>query len=309
VLSAPADSLNTIVAIVGATATGKSALALDLATQIGGEIINTDAMAVYRGMDIGTAKPTLAERRGIPHHLLDLLEVHQPLTVAEFQTLARRAIREVRSRQRTPILVGGSALYTRATLDNFNFPGTNPQLRGRLDAELATLGVAPLYDRLRQLDPDAAESIRPENGRRIVRALEVIELTGRPFKASLPEQRYHDSNTIQVGLDIDRPTLHARIAQRVDRMFQQGFVQEVEALIPLGLMTSRTAKSAIGYREVAASLIGEITTKEALERTIIATRKFARRQDSWFKKDSRVHWLSWNDSANAQLVQQIIGLG
>jgi tRNA dimethylallyltransferase len=200
-----------IVAVVGATASGKSELALDLAERLGGEIVNTDAMQVYRGMDIGTAKLPVAERRGIPHHLLDLLDVTEPATVAEFQRWARAEIAACRARGVAPVLVGGSALYTRAILDVFEFPGTDPAVRARYDAALAEAGPEVLHQRLAELDPAAAAGIVATNGRRIVRALEVIEITGRPFTASLPAHEYADPRTVQIGVDIDRPALDARI--------------------------------------------------------------------------------------------------
>lgn len=284
-----------VVAVVGATASGKTGLSLDLAERLDGEIVNTDAMQVYRGMDIGTAKLPEAERRGIPHHLLDTLTVRDPATVAEFQGWARAEIAEIRGRGRTPVLVGGSALYTRAILDRFEFPGTDDAVRRRLEAELAAVGPAALHARLRELDPEAAGRILVENGRRTVRALEVIELTGRPFTASLPTMEYVDPRTVQIGVDIDRPTLDARIEQRVDRMFADGFVAEVERLLAEGLAEGRTAGRAIGYREVAAYLGGELSLDEARERTVIATRRFSRKQDSWFRKDPRITWIPYDD--------------
>jgi len=284
-----------IVAVVGATASGKSDLALDLAEALGGEIVNTDAMQVYRGMDIGTAKMPPAERRGIPHHLLDLLDVTEPATVAEFQRWARAAIAECRSRGVVPVLVGGSALYTRAILDEFDFPGTDAEVRARYDAALVDLGSEELHSRLAELDPAAAASILPSNGRRIVRALEVIEITGRPFTATLPAATYADPATVQVGVDIDRPTLDVRIAARVERMWAQGFVEEVRRLADVGLRDGLTANRALGYRQVLAFLDGEITEAEAKEQTITGTRRFARRQDSWFRKDERVTWVGYDD--------------
>ncbi|WP_051217915.1 tRNA (adenosine(37)-N6)-dimethylallyltransferase MiaA [Nocardioides insulae] len=283
-----------IVAVVGATAAGKSGLSLDLAEALGGEIVNTDSMQVYRGMDIGTAKLAHAERRGIPHHLLDLLDVRDPLTVAEFQGWARAAVAELRDRGRTPVLVGGSALYTRAVVDRFEFPGTDPAVRARLEAELDRLGPARMHERLRALDPESADRILVDNGRRTVRALEVVEITGRPFTATLPRLEYVDPDTVQIGVDIDRPSLDERIARRVDLMLEDGFVAEVERLLDEGLMAGRTASMAIGYREVAAHLRGELTLGEARERTVIATRRFARRQDSWFRKDPRIVWVHFD---------------
>src|SRR5262245_33439884 len=213
-----------IVAVVGATAAGKTGLSLDLAERLDGEVVNTDAMQVYRGMDIGTAKLPAADRRGIPHHLLDLLDVTESLTVAEFQRLARAAIADIRGRGRTPVLVGGSALYTRAVVDRFEFPGTEPEVRRALEAELAEVGPAALHRRLVEVDAEAAARILPDNGRRIVRALEVITITERPFTASLPEHVYLERHTVQIGVDIDRPTLDGRIEQRVREMFDAGFV-------------------------------------------------------------------------------------
>lgn len=287
-------SLPPIVAVVGATAAGKTGLSLDLAERLGGEVVNTDAMQVYRGMDVGTAKLPLAERRGIPHHLLDLMEVSEPASVAEFQQLARATVAEVRGRGRTPVLVGGSALYVRAVLDHFDFPGTDPELRARLEEELAEVGAAAMHRRLAEVDPEAAAGILVENGRRTVRALEVVQLTGRPFSATLPRLEYVDPLTVQVGVDIDRPTLDARIAQRVEEMFEAGFVAEVERLLGRGLAQGRTASMAIGYREVAAYVAGELTLEEAKERTVVATRRFARRQDSWFRKDPRITWVPYD---------------
>lgn len=284
-----------VVAVVGATAAGKTGLSLDLAERLGGEIVNTDAMQVYRGMDVGTAKLPPEERRGIVHHLLDRLEITDPATVAEFQQWARDAVVELRARDVVPVLVGGSALYTRAVLDRFEFPGTDPAVRARLEAELDAEGSAALHSRLAAVDPGAAARILVENGRRIVRALEVVEITGRPYAASLPALEYADPRTVQIGVDIDRPTLDARIEQRVAEMFEAGFVAEVERLLAAGLAQARTASMAIGYREVAAHLAGEIGEEEARERTVIATRRFARRQDSWFRKDPRIVWVRFDD--------------
>ncbi|GAA1815373.1 tRNA (adenosine(37)-N6)-dimethylallyltransferase MiaA [Nocardioides marinus] len=281
--------------MVGATAAGKTGLSLDLAEALGGEVVNTDAMQLYRGMDVGTAKLPPHERRGIPHHLLDTLEVTEPATVAEFQGQARAVITELRGRGVTPVLVGGSALYTRAVLDEFEFPGTDPAVRARLEAELAEVGSATMHARLAEVDPESASRILVENGRRVVRALEVVEITGRPFSATLPRLEYVDPRTVQVGVDIDRPTLDTRIEQRVGEMFAAGFVTEVERLLARGLAQGRTASRAIGYPEVAAHLAGELSLDEARERTVVATRRFARRQDAWFRKDPRIHWVRFDD--------------
>ena len=284
-----------MVAVVGATAAGKTGLSLDLAEALGGEVVNTDAMQLYRGMDVGTAKLPPHERRGIPHHLLDTLEVTEPATVAEFQGQARAVITELRGRGVTPVLVGGSALYTRAVLDEFEFPGTDPAVRARLETELAEVGSAAMHARLAEVDPESAARILVENGRRVVRALEVVEITGRPFSATLPRLEYVDPRTVQVGVDIDRPTLDARIEQRVEEMFVAGFVAEVERLLARGLAQGRTASRAIGYPEVAAHLAGDLSLDEARERTVVATRRFARRQDAWFRKDPRIHWVRFDD--------------
>jgi len=295
-----------IVAVVGATAAGKTGLSLDLAERLDGEIVNTDAMQVYRGMDLGTAKLPVAERRGIPHHLLDLLDVTEPLTVAEFQGWARAAVAEIRQRGRTPVLVGGSALYTRAVLDRFDFPGTDPDVRRDLEAALAEAGAPALHHRLAEVDPVAAAQILPDNGRRIVRALEVVTITGRHFSATLPELVYVDLRSIQVGVEIDRLSLDPRIEQRVKEMFDAGLVDEVRRLLDAGLAEGRTARTAIGYREVTAYLAGETTLDEAIEATTVATRRFSRRQDSWFRKDARVTWVGWDDPARVDRALQAV---
>ena len=284
-----------VVAIVGPTAAGKSDLSLSLAEELGGEVVNTDSMQVYRGMDIGTAKLGVEERRGIPHHLLDLLDVTEPATVAEFQGWARDVIADCRGRGVTPVLVGGSALYTRAVLDRFEFPGTDPAVRRQLEDELAEVGPEAMHRRLTAVDADAAAKIEPGNGRRIVRALEVVAITGRPFSASLPELRYHYPDAHQIGVDIPRPVLDERIALRVQRMWEAGFVDEVRRLADRGLREGRTASRALGYQQVLAFLDGEITEEQALEQTVTGTRRFARRQDSWFRKDPRITWVGWDD--------------
>jgi tRNA dimethylallyltransferase len=289
------NELPPVVAVVGPTAAGKSDLSLDLAERVGGEIVNTDAMQVYRGMDIGTAKLPPDERRGIPHHLLDLLEVTDPATVAEFQSRARAVVDDCRARRVTPVLVGGSALYTRAVLDRFEFPGTDDAVRRRLEDELAQVGPAALHERLRGLDPEAAAKVLPGNSRRVVRALEVIELTGRPFTASLPERRYFYDGTVQVGVRIPRPVLAERIELRVRRMWDDGLVDEVRRLVARGLRDGRTASRALGYRQVLAFLAGESTEAEAFDATVVGTRRFARRQDAWFRGDPRIAWVDWDD--------------
>jgi tRNA dimethylallyltransferase len=286
-----------VVAVVGPTAAGKSDLAVDLAAHVGGEVVNGDSMQIYRGMDVGTAKLTPPQRRGIRHHLLDVLDVTEPATVAQFQQWARAAIDDCRSRGRTPVLVGGSALYIRAVLDRFDFPGTDPDLRARLEDELAERGAERMHAVLAEADPAAAAQILPSNGRRIVRALEVIRLTGRPFAATLPERTYFYERVCQVGVDVPRPVLDERIALRVDQMWAAGLVQEVRRLETAGLRRGRTASRALGYAQVLRHLAGEIDEDEARERTVSATRRFARRQDAWFRKDSRIGWLPYDDPA------------
>jgi tRNA dimethylallyltransferase len=284
-----------IVAVVGPTAAGKSDLALGLAEALGGEVLNTDSMQVYRGMDIGTAKLSADQRRGITHHLLDLLEVTAPATVADFQTWARVAIDDCRARGVPPVLVGGSALYTRAVLDRFEFPGTDPAVRRRLEDEAEEVGGPALHERLRDVDAVAAAKITPSNTRRVVRALEVVEITGRPFTASLPELHYFYDGVHQIGVDVPRPVLDERIARRVQQMWDAGFVAEVRRLASVGLREGRTANRALGYQQVLAYLDGQITEREAVEQTVNATRRFARRQDSWFRKDPRITWVAHDD--------------
>ncbi|CAL9401076.1 tRNA dimethylallyltransferase [Streptomyces sp. enrichment culture] len=280
-----------VIAVVGPTAAGKSDLGVFLAQRLGGEVVNADSMQLYRGMDIGTAKLTPEERGGVPHHLLDVWDVTVTASVAEYQRLARERIDALLAAGRWPILVGGSGLYVRGAVDNLEFPGTDPQVRARLEEELALRGPGALHARLAAVDPEAARAILPGNGRRIVRALEVIEITGQPFTANLPG---HDSvyDTLQIGVDVPRPELDDRIARRVDRMWAAGLVDEVRALEAQGLREGRTASRALGYQQVLAALAGECTLEGARAETVRATKRFARRQDSWFRRDPRVHWLS-----------------
>ncbi|WP_182879343.1 tRNA (adenosine(37)-N6)-dimethylallyltransferase MiaA [Microbispora sp. H10949] len=282
-----------VIAVVGATAAGKSDLAVELALRLGGEVINTDSMQLYEGMDIGTAKLSLQERRGVPHHLLDIWPVTRTASVAEYQRLARPLVDDLRSRGRVPVLAGGSGLYVRAVLDDLEFPGTDPDARDRLEKELAETGPAPLYDRLKSLDPVAAENILPSNGRRIVRALEVIELSGRPFSATMPSyDAVYDS--VQIGVEVPRPVLDERIELRVARMWEAGLVDEVRELAGRGLAEGRTAGRALGYAQVLRFLAGEWTEEQARAETVRATRRFARRQESWFRRDPRVVWLPFD---------------
>jgi tRNA dimethylallyltransferase len=279
-----------VIAVVGPTAAGKSELALRLALEIGGEIINADSMQLYAGMDIGTAKLTVAQRGGVPHHLLDIWDVKQTASVAEYQRLARDAIADIQRRGLVPVLAGGSGLYVRAALDPLEFPGTDPELRAKLEDELARSGPAALHQRLTGLDPVAAAAILPSNGRRIVRALEVIEVSGRPFSATLP--RYESLYpVVQLGLAVDRAELDDRIAARTAQMFAAGLVDEVTRLERAGLREGKTASRALGYAQVLRFLAGECTQEEAGAQTVLATKRFVRRQESWFRRDPRVTWL------------------
>ncbi|GCD99820.1 tRNA dimethylallyltransferase [Embleya hyalina] len=288
-----------VIAVVGPTAAGKSDLGVALARALDGEVINTDSMQLYRGMDIGTAKLTVAERGGVPHHLLDVWEVTSSASVAEYQRDARAVVDDLLARGRTPILVGGSGLYVRAVLDDLEFPGTDPEIRARLEAEAERVGPGPLHARLAVADPPAAAVILPSNARRIVRALEVIELTGRPFTATLPTHRsLYDS--VQIGVDVPRPVLDERITARVDRMWAAGLVEEVRELERVGLREGRTASRALGYAQVLRMLAGECGDEEAREDTVRTTRRFARRQDTWFRRDPRIEWL---DHARADLLE------
>ncbi|HVX45178.1 MAG TPA: tRNA (adenosine(37)-N6)-dimethylallyltransferase MiaA [Mycobacteriales bacterium] len=277
-----------VLAIVGPTATGKSSLAAELASTVDGEIVNADSMQLYQGMDIGTAKPTPEQRDAVPHHLYDIWPVTHPASVAEYQRRALEVIRQIHDRGRLPVLVGGSGLYVRAVVDRIEFPGTDPQIRSRLEHELAAIGSEALHARLSTVDPAAAAAILPSNGRRIVRALEVIEMSGRPFSATLPTYT-PDPGYCQIALD--RDDLDERVDARVEQMWRDGFVEEVRGLLPLGIREGRTASRALGYAQVLGYLAGESTSDEAKERTALETRRFVRRQRSWFRRDPRVHWL------------------
>ncbi|MFE3492313.1 tRNA (adenosine(37)-N6)-dimethylallyltransferase MiaA [Streptomyces sp. NPDC059175] len=296
-----------VIAVVGPTAAGKSDLGVHLARELGGEVVNADSMQLYRGMDIGTAKLTREERGGIPHHLLDIWDVTEAANVAEYQRLARAHIDRLLAAGRTPVLVGGSGLYVKGAIDVLEFPGTDPAVRARLEAELQERGSGVLHARLTAADPDAARVILPSNGRRIVRALEVIEITGKPFTANLPG---HDAvyDTVQIGVDVARPELDERIALRVDRMWEAGLVEEVRTLEARGLRAGRTASRALGYQQVLGALAGECTEDEARAETVRATKRFARRQDSWFRRDPRVHWLSGGVADRAELPHRALAL-
>lgn len=295
-----------VLAIVGATATGKSDLAVDVAERLGihglrVEVINADAMQLYRGMDIGTAKLPETERRGVPHHLLDVLEVTQEASVAAYQRDSRRAIADIQEAGHVPLLVGGSGLYLRAALDRLEIPPTDPQVRESYQQLLDDIGVTRLYALLRDRDPVAAAAIEPRNGRRIVRALEVIELTGRPFSATMPRREYA-SPALQIGLREERATLDARIEARVERMWAVGLVEEVRALVPRGLRDGPTASRAIGYEQALAQLDERMSQEQAIAATQLATRRYVRRQESWFGADPRVEWFA---SASADLAEDV----
>ncbi len=282
-----------LIAVVGPTATGKSDLALALAEALDGEVINADALQLYRGMDIGTAKLPPAMRRGVPHHRLDVLDVTQEASLAAYQRDARAARDEVVARGRVPILVGGSGLYVRAVLDRLEIPPTDPAVRVRLEREAESTGAEPMHARLAELDPVAAIAILPGNVRRVVRALEVIELTGRPFSATLPKPQYHRP-AVQIGLDAPRDVLDERIAARVERMWKDGLIDETLALVAEGLLDGRTAPRALGYAQVLRMFEGELDDVAARADTIVTTRRFARRQESWFRRDQRITWLPFD---------------
>jgi tRNA dimethylallyltransferase len=290
----------TPIAVVGPTATGKSDLALALAERFGGEVVNADAMQLYRGMDIGTAKMPVAERRGVPHHLLDVLSVTETASVAAYQRETRAVVEDLLAAGKPPILVGGSGLYVQAVLDDLKFPGTDDAVRERFEAELASLGSEALHQRLQTLDPAAAIAILPSNGRRIVRALEVIELTGQPFSANLPKPGPARYGTVQIGVDREVSELDSRVDLRVDVMFASGLESEVRALVRLGLRDGKTASRALGYQQVLSAMDGACTIDFAAEETKRATRRFVRRQRSWFRRDQRITWL---DGARPDLAE------
>lgn len=278
--------------ICGATATGKSELAVALAGEISGEIVNADSMQVYKGMDIGTAKLHEEERGAIPHHLLDILNVREDSTVAWFQDLARTTIDEIHSRGRDVIIVGGTGLYIKAIVDDLNFPDTDPVIRSRLELEVVEQGAAALFARLEKLDPAAALAIDQANTRRVVRALEVIEITGRPFTANLPrEESSRYPNAYHFGLSQDRESLDTRVSNRVDAMWEAGLIDEVQSLVGEGLRDGVTAQKALGYAQVLQMLDQVLTSEQAREETKRVTRQYIRRQDTWFSRDSRLHWL------------------
>jgi tRNA dimethylallyltransferase len=299
-----------LIAVVGSTGTGKSELAIRIAEAMrqdgqAAEIVNADAMQLYKGMDIGTAKLPIAERRGIEHHLVDVLEVTQESTAAEYQKIARAKILEIQSRCAMPILVGGSMLYVAAVLNNFEFPVRDKDLRASLEQELLDLGPNAMHQKLVQLDASAASRIDPENGRRIVRALEIVTLTGEPFAAALPDEIESWQEVLEIGVRMDREILVAKLAERVREMWSRGMVEETEALTSKGLRESVTAGYAIGYAQALAQLDGELSQEQAIESTIKLTQKYARRQMSWFKRDTRINWL---DALDQEVTSSAIAL-
>jgi tRNA dimethylallyltransferase len=295
-----------VVVICGATATGKSDIAIEVAQSIGAEIINADSMQLYKGMDIGTAKLSIEERGGIPHHLLDILSVREDSTVAWYQDLARKTISEIHAHNKHAVIVGGTGLYIKAILDDLNFPDTDPIIRARLESEALEFGTDSLFARLQVEDPAAALAIDRANTRRVIRALEVIEITGKPFTANLPREdssRYPDA--MQFGLVMEREHLRERIDQRVDQMWDKGFVAEVDKLIEDGILEGATAQRAIGYSSLIASRAGTVSELEAKEETKRATRQYARRQETWFSRDARITWVAPHQPRLETILQKI----
>ena len=298
--------MNKVIVICGATAAGKSDIALDVAEHIGAEIINADSMQLYRGMDIGTAKLKVAERRNITHHMLDVLDVTEDSTVAWYQERARSAIAEIHSRGLHAIIVGGTGLYIKAILDDLNFPDTDPQVRANLEKLGEEFGAHYLFERLQELDPAAALAIDRANIRRIIRALEVIEITGKPFTANLPrEDSSRFPNALQFGLVMDREHLRDRIDLRVDRMWQEGFVAEVDQLIAQGIRRGTTAQRALGYAQILAMREGTLSEDEAKEETKRASRQYARRQETWFSRDRRIQWVATHQPRLETILEKI----
>lgn len=298
--------MSKVIVICGATATGKSDIALDIAERIGAEIINADSMQLYRGMDIGTAKLKVTERRNIAHHMLDVLDVTEDSTVAWYQERARTAIAEIHDRGLHALIVGGTGLYIKAILDDLNFPDTDPQVRANLEKLGEEFGANYLFERLQELDPAAALAIDRANIRRIIRALEVIEITGKPFTANLPREdssRFPDA--LQFGLVMDREHLRERIDLRVDRMWEEGFVAEVDALITQGIRRGSTAQRALGYSQILAMRAGTLSEDEAKEETKRASRQYARRQETWFSRDQRIQWVATHQPRLETILEKI----
>ena len=297
-----------LIVICGATATGKSDLAVALAKEINAEIVNADSMQVYKGMDIGTAKLTFEERQGVPHHLIDVLEIKEEANVSWYQNLARNKIDKLLAANKSVVVVGGTGLYIKSILDDLNFPDTDPEVRQRITDEAEQLGNDVMHERLSKLDPAAAVAIPKENIRRVIRALEVIELTGKPFTANLPRQestKYPDAK--QFGLVLDRENLDAKINKRVEDMWAKGFAREVSLLMTKGLAQTSTAKMALGYKQIMDYLNGECTEEFAKEETKRVSRAYARRQETWFSRDERIKWLA-PDTLNARLEKLLVSI-
>jgi tRNA dimethylallyltransferase len=307
-----------LIAVVGPTGTGKSELALNLAQDIierGGasEIINCDSMQFYRGMNIGTAKLAESDRRGIKHHLIDWLDIRDESTAAEYQAAARPVITELQQRGITPILVGGSMLYAASVLNTFEFPARDETLRAELEQQLIEVGPNQMHRLLQSLDASAAERIDPMNGRRIVRAIEIVKVTGLPFAAALPEVTESWQPVLEIGITGFRATLVERLRLRAERMWQQGLLEEVQELIPAGIREGKTSRQAIGYAQALAQLDGEMTQEQAIEQTSMLTARYARRQMSWFRRDERINWFDFEDAGMQasvlELVRQQVPLG
>lgn len=300
-----------LIAVVGPTGTGKSDLAISLAQYLDengrrAAIVNADSMQFYRGMDIGTAKLPQSERGGVTHHLLDWLEVKDESTAAEYQTRARALILQLQKDKVIPILVGGSMLYVAAVLNTFEFPARDAALRQSLEEELIQRGSLALHQRLESLDPIAASRIIPQNGRRVVRALEIVLLTGQPFSAALPDEPQDWQPVLEIGLNSDRENLKIRLANRVSKMWNSGLLGEVEGLIPLGIREGKTASQAIGYAQALAQLDGRKSEQEAIAETIQLTNRYARRQMSWFKRDGRIQWLDYQDPLFVERAKNLV---
>ena len=287
-----------LVAVVGPTGSGKSELGLQLAEyltarQRPAQIVNCDSMQFYRGMDIGTAKLSMDERRGVKHHMIDTLDIRDESTAAEYQQQVRPLIEELQAKSITPILVGGSMLYIAAALNTFEFPERDAELRQELDVELEALGSHAMHRRIAELDPIAASRIDPLNGRRVVRALEILLITGEPFSAALPDENESWQPVLEIGLNSDRAHLVERLAKRVEKMWQQGLVDEAQSLISSGLREGKTSSMAFGYRQALAQLDGELSQQEAIDQTVQLTQRYARRQMSWFRRDERINWFDY----------------
>ncbi|WP_347110612.1 tRNA (adenosine(37)-N6)-dimethylallyltransferase MiaA [Paenarthrobacter sp. S56] len=300
----PDTSALPVIAVVGPTGSGKSDLGVELALALDGEVINADALQFYRGMDIGTAKITVDERKGVAHHLLDTMDITEEASVADFQARCRGVVTDIHSRGKRAIMVGGSGLYVRAALDTLEFPGTDPVIRKRLEEECDAFGLAPLRARLEQVDPVSAA--RLGDARRVIRALEVHELTGRPFSSFMPQRQYHQP-AVQIGLSVDRALLRERLANRVHAMVDAGLLREVERLDAEGLRQGKTASRALGYSQFLKVLDGQSDVQQAAEETIVATRQFARRQLTWFRADPRIQWLDWQDPARLAKAVELAG--